>query len=353
MNDDQLKQLKNELSQTRLTKEEKASMRANIMRFADEHPIAPQAPAVSPYVFSSWVRVRTPVMALCAVLLLAGGGMSAAARTALPGDLLYPMKVEVNERVEAALALSSEAKAQVEARQAFRRLDEVEQLADRGSLTDETNATLRARFEEKADALDKRLAALDESGNPDTAAEVHAKVEAGLDARFNALVSISATKTSATTSRPRITNILNTLFERHEAARAEKEREDKQKEKENKREDRKETGKRESTKRAGPAAGVAATTTTDIATSSRHDTSGEERDRRGDEEDRGIFKKLEEFLKQSDNSTSTEAIAGAAASVSAVVSATTEAAASVVSAPAPAPAPSTAAPAPPSLPLGL
>lgn len=312
MNDDQLKQLKSEISQTRLTKEEKALMRANITRFTEEHPIAPQTPSASPYVYISWVRVRTPVVALCAGLLLTGGGVSAAARQALPGDLLYPMKVEVNERVESALALSSEAKAQVEARQAFRRLDEVERLADRGTLTEETNATLRARFEQKADALDKRLAALDESGRADAAAEVHAKVEAGLDARFEALISISATKTPATTSRPRITNILNTLFERHEAARAQKEREDRQKEKENKQEDRKETGKRESGRRAGPAAGVAATTAADTATSSRHDTSGEERDRRGDDEGRGILKKLEDLLKRSENSTSTEAAAEAA-----------------------------------------
>lgn len=101
---------------------------------------------------------------IVAILLAFGGGTAAAAENTLPGDLLYPIKVKVNEEVRAALAVTSEAKVAWDARRAERRLEEVEKLAEGGQLTTSTSQMLAGKFKEFSDKADARLEKLQTSG---------------------------------------------------------------------------------------------------------------------------------------------------------------------------------------------
>jgi hypothetical protein len=101
---------------------------------------------------------------LIAAILAMGGGTAAAAENAVPGDLLYPIKTQVNEEVRAALAISPEAKAAWEAKRAERRLEESEKLAETGKLTTSTSAVLAARFTEFSQKANERLQKLQDSG---------------------------------------------------------------------------------------------------------------------------------------------------------------------------------------------
>lgn len=93
-----------------------------------------------------------PIALIAALMLSVSGGVSYAAEGAAPGDLLYPVKVSVNEKVESSLALSSQAKAVVEAKLATRRLKEAGDLAAENKLDARTKSELAANFAQHADA---------------------------------------------------------------------------------------------------------------------------------------------------------------------------------------------------------
>jgi len=66
-----------------------------------------------------------------AVVLLGAGTATGFAQQSLPGDFLYPVRLTVNERVEAAVAGDEDAKLYVEAAQVGRAIDEEELVAAR------------------------------------------------------------------------------------------------------------------------------------------------------------------------------------------------------------------------------
>jgi hypothetical protein len=107
-------------------------------------------PIPSPY-FSFFMRTPAFILALILVGVLGGGGVALAAAGALPGDTLYAIKTDVNEPVERVLALSDDAKADVDIAHAEERLREVELLAASGDT---------ARADAAAEAAAPKIAAL-------------------------------------------------------------------------------------------------------------------------------------------------------------------------------------------------
>ena len=118
-----------------------------------------------------------PVLASLMIALLAGGGVSFASENSLPGDLLYPVKVGINEEVRARLSVSVAAKASWDAERAERRLTEVEQLSDQGKLTADQQTAIVQKFEEHADHAQERLVKLSLKSDARAAAKVSAKIE--------------------------------------------------------------------------------------------------------------------------------------------------------------------------------
>lgn len=142
-----LDNIKQEAAQIRLTEAEKSAMRANIFG----HQSIPAA-RPSPYVFYSLFahHMRMVVAGVLIFVLAGAGSVSAAAQKALPGDILYPVKVSVNERVEVALAPDSAAQALVEVKLADRRVGEAQTLAAQGRLDEKTADTLGEYFDTHA-----------------------------------------------------------------------------------------------------------------------------------------------------------------------------------------------------------
>ena len=73
---------------------------------------------------------RHAIAASFAVLLMLAGGTSAVANGSRPGDLLYPIRSQVNDRLSSAMAFSEDAKFDVELRQVERDIADEEALAD-------------------------------------------------------------------------------------------------------------------------------------------------------------------------------------------------------------------------------
>ncbi len=98
------------------------------------------------------------------VLLLVISGVSWSAEAALPGELLYPVKTEVNERVMGVLTMDSESRARYETQLIERRLDEMAHLIDDNDITSEDLAKFEDRLIEHNERFNARLAQLSEQG---------------------------------------------------------------------------------------------------------------------------------------------------------------------------------------------
>lgn len=123
------------------------------------------------------------------IAVVIGGGASVAAESSLPGELLYGLKTQVNERVMGALAIGAEADAKFEARLAEKRLEEMERLSAKGKVETSVAASLQERFETHADnaeALFAELegeAALEVASNFESTLRAHSEIIASLRAR--------------------------------------------------------------------------------------------------------------------------------------------------------------------------
>ena len=197
-----LHKAKNEIT---LNPEKKASIRADLMRIveADLELQKSTAAGVRQVGFdrhsmrrSNFIQIffqkhkTMPILAAILMLALAGGGTSLAAQGSLPGDLLYPVKVHVNENVEAALQVSPQAQAAFEAHLAQTRLDEAAQLAAQGHIDAEAKSELEHSFEAHANKAQEHIARLQATGNVTAAADVASRLESSLNAEQQILGSI-------------------------------------------------------------------------------------------------------------------------------------------------------------------
>jgi len=97
---------------------------------------------------------RKFVFAMSAVLLVlvSSAGISYAAQSSLPGDLLYPVKTDVTEKIQTVLAPTPAAKAKVNADITAKRLQEAEDLAAKGKLNEKASAVITQNLVEHAPA---------------------------------------------------------------------------------------------------------------------------------------------------------------------------------------------------------
>src|SRR5690606_26195579 len=113
------------LKSIRLDANEKDRMRAALSAYADMHtvPARMKARSRSPLFAFNLRAAYTGAFAL--LLIIATGAQATfASERALPGDVLYPVKVGVSEPLALALAGSAERKADLAAAFATRRIDE-------------------------------------------------------------------------------------------------------------------------------------------------------------------------------------------------------------------------------------
>ena len=184
-----LNNLKQEAAKFILTPAEKTAMKARIFGLPVGKASAPQQ---SPYFIFSFqfvhVRVLAPVMVLLVVFV--GAGTAAAAQGSLPGDLLYPVKLSINETVEVALATTPVARAEVSAKVALRRVEEAETLAAKGTLTAETGQALAQSFETHAENAEASAQEV-EAEDPAQALALRTTLESSLSAHSAILAALT------------------------------------------------------------------------------------------------------------------------------------------------------------------
>lgn len=129
------------------------------------------------------------------LILLLTGGTSYAAKDTVPGDFLYPVKINLNENVESLLALNDKQEAIVDVKQAARRLKEAKGLADKNNLTREQSEKIKQEFENKVNDMNVRLRKLTGKGDTQFISELNDKLEVEIDDHFDAFGKISQNAT--------------------------------------------------------------------------------------------------------------------------------------------------------------
>ena len=112
---------------------------------------------------SPWVRAGGGVFAMLLVLV------PILAERAVPGDALYPVKVQFNEELRSSLALSPYAKVEWETTRLERRIAEARVLASEGKLTDAVQVEVAEAVKEHTTAVEAEIASL-RAENADEAA---------------------------------------------------------------------------------------------------------------------------------------------------------------------------------------
>jgi len=163
----------------RLTEKERAESRAVVDNFLHLNP----APVFVSNRFKFLIFQPAPVLLAVFLIFISGSAVAMGAEGALPGDILYAVKVYVNEPVVGSIKFSSQAKAEWQMAKTQRRLEEAEQLTVKGKLTHEVALNLKNQIIASADGVEKEAV----NNTAEMAGVIRTNLEATLSAHHKVL----------------------------------------------------------------------------------------------------------------------------------------------------------------------
>jgi len=154
-----------------------------------------------------------PALILAIVL---SGGISYAAEGAVPGDILYPVKTEINENIRSAVAFSTESEGRVQVQLAQHRLEEASELSAEGKLTSDVASELAEEFAFHANNALDIAAQLKAQGKTEAAAALSSKIETVLSTNIESVANARASSTGEAQAQlntwTEIGNTINTIW---------------------------------------------------------------------------------------------------------------------------------------------
>lgn len=145
-----------------LSQTEKEAMLSHISAYADFH--APKPKVSKRHSFWAFMHMHSSIAYSALGFIFITSSTVYGAEKALPGDILYPFKIYINESVQSALITNVEAQARWESEKFVRRIEEAEILATKGRLDETTLLEVESR-------IDKHFEKLEELANETPAPE--------------------------------------------------------------------------------------------------------------------------------------------------------------------------------------
>jgi len=131
----------NTIKNEKMTEEEKTSIRFKVQTFIQNNPVT--IPIKTPYFSRFHFAHAGRIFATGLLLMVIGtGGLSYSSASALPGDLLYPVKINFNEKIEEKFASTPEQKIALRQKRIETRFSEVETLINNKKITPENNSVV-------------------------------------------------------------------------------------------------------------------------------------------------------------------------------------------------------------------
>ena len=189
------------LRQPALTTAERTTMRTALLNKIREetHAIERKKQEYHPRWGIPAILLSRPAIAVVAAFVLVGGGTSLAAERALPGDLLYPVKLSFNERAREKLISTDAERLAWQIERINRRFLEAEQLTVRSQLTDERRVVVEQALTSQLATVESRIRNLTERGNLPSAAATVSSLEATLKAHSTVLKRLQQNDATSTT----------------------------------------------------------------------------------------------------------------------------------------------------------
>lgn len=139
-------------------------------------------------VVSSWVGILSPLQQIkksalvMAMFFFVIGGISLSAEEAVPGDSLYAVKVNVNERFMRIASLNNDVLvAQNQSRITSRRIAELEELAARGTLDSQVSQRLTTAISQHTQSAREHIKAASDAGEVSTALSLETELVSTLN----------------------------------------------------------------------------------------------------------------------------------------------------------------------------
>ncbi len=162
---------------------------------------------VSPYTWFLNIRFKSSIAGALG-LAVVFGGTSFAAQSALPGDVLYPIKIHINEKVESLLAFGPKNSAITEAKHAIERIKEEEKLSAQDKLTSEIKNKLEDDFSSEVENMSKDVKSLEDKGDTEAVLKINGNFNEKLSRHYGTIVNF---KNKSTSSIQIIKNIKNKI----------------------------------------------------------------------------------------------------------------------------------------------
>lgn len=140
-----LENLKEYAHKTSLTQEEKLAMFQNIREYSNTHPIKTT--------YYSIFFKHSIAYASMFALIIGTSATSFASEYALPGDILYPVKTEVNEKIAKTFAFTDTQKAKVNVKLVDKRMEELTKIVATDQDTPEKVDVIVAQLEEHKEEI--------------------------------------------------------------------------------------------------------------------------------------------------------------------------------------------------------
>lgn len=141
-----------EIKKASLSKNEKEGMLARLTEYAEKNPIN----SVENVSWFTFVTKPAFAFVMASIVIIIGGNISYAAADSLPGDLLYPIKIHVNEKIKGAFTITPKAAAKWEEKKIENRLDEVERLVEKGEFDTQKRVQVEKEVEKNVEKIRKQ-----------------------------------------------------------------------------------------------------------------------------------------------------------------------------------------------------
>ncbi len=182
------------LRREKLSAEELNSVRQNVLSNIKEYP---SDQTFAPEFNHGWLFNRLlnankylVAVAVCLIIISSSGLISYAAESALPQNILYPIKINVNEKIKSALTITPAAKAKWQVQLVARRLSEAEKLSEIKELRTETIQNLEKNLNSEVENAQNLIEHFKRENTEDLAISTSSSLEATLKAHAEILTSI-------------------------------------------------------------------------------------------------------------------------------------------------------------------
>lgn len=147
-----------------------------------DSPEIKSSPLKSPYFTMTWLSSKSMSYAsVLTLFILFTGGTIFAAKSSLPGDILYPIKIHVNEKLESFVTVGKEAEIEVKVKHTLGRLKEAEELSNQNRLDEQKKLEIKNNIRIQTDEISKNVREIKGKGHNKNASEIDDRFDKSLD----------------------------------------------------------------------------------------------------------------------------------------------------------------------------